>query len=81
MKTQDAWLTLAGLAVLRDMWPFHRDGIARCFARHLSGADAKQLTAIFGRMADVLDPLRPDGNAPQASLTGCPAQSATRIRS
>ena len=63
-RVQYAQLTPAGLAVLRDMWPFYRAGIARCFAHHLSETEAKQLTTIFGRMADALDPALPDEKAP-----------------
>lgn len=62
-RVQYAQLTPAGVEALRDMWPYYRAGIARCFARHLSDAEAKQVATIFGRMADDLDPSKPDEKA------------------
>lgn len=49
-RGQHAHLTEKGLEVLRRIWPVYRAGIAKYFAAHLSEAEARQLSAGFGRI-------------------------------
>ena len=55
-RVQHAQLTTKGVEVLRKIWPVYRAGIAKYFGTHLSAADAKQLGAVFGRVAGPLEP-------------------------
>jgi DNA-binding MarR family transcriptional regulator len=55
-RVQHAQLTTKGVEVLRKIWPVYRAGIAKYFGAHLSTAEAKQLAAVFGRVAGPLDP-------------------------
>ncbi len=50
-RVQHAQLTAKGVEVLRQIWPVYRAGIANYFAAHLDEADAKEVAAVFGRVA------------------------------
>lgn len=54
-RAQHAHLTDKGVAVLRKIWPVYRAGIAKYFAPHLSEAEARQVTAVFGRIFDAAE--------------------------
>jgi DNA-binding MarR family transcriptional regulator len=54
-RAQYAQLTPRGVEVLREIWPVYRAGIARYFAAHLSDAEAKQITPLFGRIVDAAE--------------------------
>jgi DNA-binding MarR family transcriptional regulator len=58
-RVQHAQLTAKGVEVLRKIWPVYRAGIAKYFGSHLSATEAKQLTAVFGRIAGPLAPEAP----------------------
>ncbi len=58
-RVQHAQLTAKGVEVLRKIWPVYRSGIARYFGAHLSAAEAKELAAMFGRVAGPLEPVAP----------------------
>lgn len=45
-----AVITEAGEAKRREMWPVYRGAIERHFGRHLSGAEARELAALLGRV-------------------------------
>jgi DNA-binding MarR family transcriptional regulator len=51
-----AVLTAKGIEMLREIWKIYRAAIARHFAADLSEAEAKQITAIFGRLVKPLEP-------------------------
>jgi DNA-binding MarR family transcriptional regulator len=48
-----AVLTQQGEAALRETWPAYSTAIAEHFAKHLSDAEARQLTALLSRMTEV----------------------------
>jgi DNA-binding MarR family transcriptional regulator len=48
-----AVLTAKGEAALRTSWPAYSKGIADYFARHLSDAEAEQMTELLSRMVDI----------------------------
>jgi DNA-binding MarR family transcriptional regulator len=56
-RVQHAELTSKGVEVLRKIWAVYRTGIARYFGTHLSATEAKQLAAVFGRVAAPLEPV------------------------
>jgi len=58
-RVQHAELTAKGVEVLRKIWPVYRAGIAKYFGAHLSGVEAKELAAAFGRVAGPLEPPAP----------------------
>jgi DNA-binding MarR family transcriptional regulator len=55
-RVQHAELTDKGVETLRKIWPVYRTGIAKYFAAHVSEAEARQLTAILGRIRAGLEP-------------------------
>ena len=62
-RVQHAQLTEKGVEVLRKIWPVYRAGIAGYFAPHLDAAEAKQLAAVFARVAAAR---KPPGTEPTA---------------
>lgn len=59
-RVQHAELTDKGVETLRKIWPVYRAGIAKYFATHLSEAEARQVSAIFGRVRAGLEPATPE---------------------
>jgi len=57
-RVQHAELTDKGVEVLRKIWPVYRAGITKYFAAHLSDAEARQMTEIFGRVRAGLEPVQ-----------------------
>lgn len=60
-RAQYAQLTDKGVETLRKIWPVYRAGIAKYFAPHLGEAEAKQIAAVFTRVATAMQP--PQGDA------------------
>lgn len=56
-RVQHAQLTAKGVEVLRKIWPVYRAGIAKYFGTQLSTAEAKEIAAVFGRVAGPLEPV------------------------
>jgi DNA-binding MarR family transcriptional regulator len=54
-RVQHAVLTDRGVEVLRKIWAVYRAGVARHFAAHLSDAEARQVAALFGRIAAAVE--------------------------
>lgn len=52
-RGQHAELTDKGVAVLRQIWPVYRAGIAKYFAAHLNEAEAEKVAELFARMTVV----------------------------
>ncbi|MBI2496654.1 MAG: MarR family transcriptional regulator [Opitutae bacterium] len=58
-RVQHAQLTEKGIEMLRKIWPVYRAGIAKYFAAHLSAAEARELGAALGRVAESFAPPEP----------------------
>src|SRR3954470_10972902 len=54
-RGQHAHLTDKGVETLRKIWPVYRAGIAKYFAAHVRDPEARQLEAIFSRIATAAD--------------------------
>jgi DNA-binding MarR family transcriptional regulator len=63
-RVQHAQLTERGVEALRKIWPVYRAGVARYFAPHLDAAEAREIAAVFTRIATALEKAPPaDGPA------------------
>jgi len=49
-RVQHAILTEKGVALLRQMWPVYRAGIAKNFAAHLTEAEAKEFARLMTKI-------------------------------
>ena len=62
-RVQHAELTDKGVEVLRKIWPVYRAGITKYFAAHVTEAEARQVTELFGRVRAALEPAAAEGGA------------------